>query len=324
MGIVYKLTNSITGKSYIGYTTKTLEQRFEQHVFDALERKSNTYLHRSIRKHGEEAFTKEVIAESDDVEELKRLEIFYIKEFQTYGKGYNMTTGGDGVPGYEWTDEVRAVLSEKSKKQWESPEYKEFMREVARVSKKKHWSDPEYRKYISDAVKEQWQDPNVRSKMAKSISNAIKERWKDETYRNKLIKSFKETRKGSKHPNSGIDENKAREIINLLKEEPFLSHAKIAEKTGVSTYIVDTLCIGKNWSHVFYPGEPLPSEVRKQKQIERALEIGNMIMNSNMSYTQIAKKFKVSKSLVSHIALGIKYKELFPVTPIEVRNKNKV
>ena len=56
-------------------------------------------LHQSIRKHGWNAFNVEVIYSSKDMLHTKNvMEPYFIKEYQTYGKGYNMTPGGNGSP----------------------------------------------------------------------------------------------------------------------------------------------------------------------------------------------------------------------------------
>lgn len=97
MGRIYKITNLINNKKYIGKTIETLEKRWKRHVYSAL-REENPYpLSRAIRKYGEEAFKIELIEEAPD-SELSELEIKYIKIYNTFeGDGYNATIGGDGL-----------------------------------------------------------------------------------------------------------------------------------------------------------------------------------------------------------------------------------
>lgn len=90
-GIIYKITNKVTGKSYIGQTRYTLEFRWRQH----LHKKDNTYFHNSIKKYGPDNFTKEILEECE-YSELNSKEIYYIAKYNTFNNGYNLTIGGDG------------------------------------------------------------------------------------------------------------------------------------------------------------------------------------------------------------------------------------
>lgn len=89
-GIVYKITNLINGKSYVGITTRTLKQRFKEHC------NADSGIGRAIRKYGKENFKKEIIDYADDNEELLELEIEHIKKYDSYKNGYNNTLGGEG------------------------------------------------------------------------------------------------------------------------------------------------------------------------------------------------------------------------------------
>jgi group I intron endonuclease len=95
MGQIYKITNKINGKSYIGLTTREFKDRWREHVVFA--KSSDLPLYRAIRKYGFEAFSSEILADSEDNEELQKLEIHFIEYFNTFGdNGYNLTRGGEG------------------------------------------------------------------------------------------------------------------------------------------------------------------------------------------------------------------------------------
>ena len=103
-GYIYKITNLVNGKSYIGQTIRTIEERWKQHVKDSNSNKDDFYLHRAIRKYGKENFVIEEIFSTvkesifELKEELNDHEKYYIKLFNTYNPdGYNMTLGGEGV-----------------------------------------------------------------------------------------------------------------------------------------------------------------------------------------------------------------------------------
>ena len=97
-GYIYKITNLINGKMYIGQTTKTIEERFNHHKSDSMrpDRKGSTFpLYVAMRKYGIENFKIECI-EKCHISQLDEKEIFWINSFDTYNNGYNATLGGCG------------------------------------------------------------------------------------------------------------------------------------------------------------------------------------------------------------------------------------
>ena len=90
-GIIYKITNKVNGKSYIGQTRYTIEFRWKQHQH----KKDNTYFHNAIKKYGIENFSIEILEECN-INDLNSREIFYIAKYDTFNNGYNLTIGGDG------------------------------------------------------------------------------------------------------------------------------------------------------------------------------------------------------------------------------------
>lgn len=90
-GYIYKITNKVNGKSYIGQTRYTVEFRWRQHIH----KKDNVYFHNAIHKYGIENFTVETLEECN-YEDLNSREIFYIAKYNTFKDGYNLTLGGDG------------------------------------------------------------------------------------------------------------------------------------------------------------------------------------------------------------------------------------
>lgn len=105
--IIYKITNLVNGKVYIGQTRQKLAVRFRQHGYS----KSNTRgLKGAINKYGKHNFKAEVLFETDCQNLLNQKEAEYIKEFNSLvPTGYNLTSGGEG--GYTRSEETRKLLS---------------------------------------------------------------------------------------------------------------------------------------------------------------------------------------------------------------------
>ncbi len=74
------------------------------------------YLHKAINKHGIDNFSFEIIEENENENFILEKEIFYIKEYESFGeKGYNLSVGGDGPSGYRHTDEAKIKMSKAKK-----------------------------------------------------------------------------------------------------------------------------------------------------------------------------------------------------------------
>ena len=95
-GIIYKITNRINGKSYIGLTTVSLQRRWGQHIYSS--KTKNYPLYYSIRKYGIEKFSIEVLCICYSKEELDNEENEYIKKYNSKNRdfGYNLRDGGNG------------------------------------------------------------------------------------------------------------------------------------------------------------------------------------------------------------------------------------
>lgn len=109
--IVYKVLNTMTGMAYVGITVRPLYVRWKAHLATARGKKPSE-LHRAISQYGADAFIVTELAVAETFDELKRLEIQYIKELQTrYPLGYNKTLGGQGVLGMVMPESARRQIS---------------------------------------------------------------------------------------------------------------------------------------------------------------------------------------------------------------------
>ena len=93
-GVIYKATNLINGKIYIGKTTQNFEKYKLNHINSALRNsdKDKKVFYRAIRKYGVENFTWEVLVECENEEQLSKAEEFYFEFYNSIDckKGYNL------------------------------------------------------------------------------------------------------------------------------------------------------------------------------------------------------------------------------------------
>ena len=87
---IYKITNLINGKVYIGQSID-IEKRWEDHKFYS--GKENTAIQSAFKKYGISNFSFEVIEECLK-EELDAKEIYWIAKYDSFNNGYNLTQGG--------------------------------------------------------------------------------------------------------------------------------------------------------------------------------------------------------------------------------------
>ena len=109
VGYIYKITNIINNKIYIGQTIKSVKHRWNQHKRNArysIENKVyDHHLARAILKYGTDSFIVETIEDiiADNrkllADTLNEKETYYIEFYNSFYNGYNSTLGGAGTRG---------------------------------------------------------------------------------------------------------------------------------------------------------------------------------------------------------------------------------
>lgn len=116
LGTIYKITNKINGKIYIGQTRRNESERWQQHIKSSKYNYCsdyNTILHQAIRKYGTENFEVQII-EKCDFSLLNSKEIYWIQYYDSQKNGYNITNGGYGCSIYDYNKIYELWLTGKS------------------------------------------------------------------------------------------------------------------------------------------------------------------------------------------------------------------
>lgn len=96
VGVIYRVSNKLNGKYYIGQTTRKVGERWSLHKSEARNR-PKAHFHKAIRKHGERVFVVDVLDRAETLEELNALEEGWIKHLCAMDPmyGYNHLAGGE-------------------------------------------------------------------------------------------------------------------------------------------------------------------------------------------------------------------------------------
>jgi len=197
--IIYKITNLINDKIYVGQTSKTIDQRFLAHLKMA-KKKVNRHLYDAMNHHGYDNFKIEEIETVSDKISADIREIFWISDLNSLSpNGYNMTIGGGGGNTLaSWSDEDRAALfaSQGNKRRGKrSAEWVESIRKgsILREQNKTVEKKQEISKKISDTLERKYSsgelvavtpilygedNPNYTSVDIDDVCKLIKLQWK--------------------------------------------------------------------------------------------------------------------------------------------------
>lgn len=134
---IYKITNIVNGKIYVGQTKMSLNLRWNRHVIDS--KRSNTKMANAIKKYGVKSFKIEPITSGEFNQKVTDLlEIAYIALYKSADRmvGYNIKYGGNNSPiPQETKDKISAA--NKGRKITEEQMAVRVMKHVDRYSPEK-------------------------------------------------------------------------------------------------------------------------------------------------------------------------------------------
>lgn len=172
---IYKITNIINNKIYIGYTSKTLEERFKNHC-----KKTSgcIYISRAIQKYGKNNFTIELLEESDNKDYIiNERETYWINYFHSNDKdiGYNIGLGGIGGDNISNNSNKNEILQQISKSMKSLYEKEPLRKELIRERMKHFKHTEETKEKLSLAHKGEKKSEETKEK----LSLIAKERFKN-------------------------------------------------------------------------------------------------------------------------------------------------
>lgn len=183
--LIYKTTNTVNGKFYIGqHKTNNIDDGYLG---------SGTEIRRAIKKYGPENFKKEILFDVEDAELLDLLEELIVDDdFVSREDTYNVIPGGSGS--YERTKAVKARNSYSNMKHPVSAETRKKMSE-SHKGKTFNLSEETKQKMSISAKK------HTSNRLGKSLSEESKQR-----IRNSLLKYYAE-RKNKGNSESMVNNN---------------------------------------------------------------------------------------------------------------------
>lgn len=240
IGVIYKWTNKINGKSYIG---QTINEEFRKQ--DHIKGKYNSVIHKAIKKYGLKNFDYEVLEQIEE-SKLSEREIYWIEYFDTYNNGYNLTKGGEGTRGfrYKLTDEQKKKISESHKGliPWNKGKHGIYSEEtLKKIGARDHslcWTE-ELRKQQSEKLKGR-PSPNkgktTSEEIKRKISESVKKTFKENNVGEKLSKILK----GKPSWNKGIKTGPRPNHSKTMKNKIHMNNGEISkmiDKELIEEYI---------------------------------------------------------------------------------------
>ena len=241
MGYIYKITNTVTGKCYIGETIQDYNRRWGKHINSLKYKEGCPLLKASMKKHGIEKFKFEILIICFDKDVVK-YEKEYIKKYNSQTpNGYNVLSGGQigqGMVGYKHTEATIEKIKEKGRIfRQNNPDHFETYRDKHKESMAKVdissclKNSEKFQKYIEKKRGHLSEESKIK------ISESLKK-----YYQNTATKNRK------KPIVNTLSNNKA--VLQYTKDETFvneyISISEAGRQTGVNKSNIDQVLAGRN------------------------------------------------------------------------------
>lgn len=278
---IYGIHCSENDQWYVG-RSRHIYERWMHHISKLRnQRHKNMHLQRAFDKYSEDSFSFTILEECE-LDRLAEREFFWVKELNSMLNGFNSTSGGD-------TGDL--ILKEDTKEK------------ISKSLKNRIFTD-EHRQKLSEANRRRFQNPREKER----ASRDMKSRWENGETRNKLAAKGKKP----KDPESTAIKRK-------------MAHEKRSSRSDWKIKISNTLTGRKREAPVSNDTKQKLSESTKRAwdtgkhdnavnkmhklTIEQARDIRTLYASGNFKQEELAKRYNVSKSLISQVILNIRYVE---------------
>lgn len=215
---VYKHTNKINGKIYIGITSRKPEERWESgHGY------YGQPFYNAIEKYGWNNFDHEILFDGLSEEQAKDKEIALIEEYHSADTryGYNASKGGESANGMKHSEETKERISRSLK---------------GRVSPNKGILWSEERKKSVSGENSVWYGRKHTEETKQKMRNSYRYHITDES-KKKMSKGRKGKCSGSENPN-------ARAVICINTGNVYQTIKEAAQATGANQFKISDVCRG--------------------------------------------------------------------------------
>lgn len=245
---VYKITNTVTDRVYVGLTTCSLQKRWREHKC-AANLGSNKPLYRAMRKHGVENFSIHLLYTATSIEDMRAAEIRYIVELKAHAaeNGYNLTDHGyahgkanqpvgEKAHQAKLTEEMVAFIRDPVywnvsntqllamvEEQFGFVGARDTIRDARRGDRWKHLND----KYPPVKARQGSRQPSMSEEQRASAIATLK------THHAEAVRKAAELRKTGRQPNARLSEQEVKDIFYSP-----LSLLKTASQFGISKKMV--------------------------------------------------------------------------------------
>ena len=265
--IIYKTTNLINNKIYIGQDSKNNSNYFG----------SGYFINRALKKYGKENFKKEILEFCKTKEELNKREEFWIEFYNSTDIkiGYNLSKKAFGIrKGFKHTEESKLKMSKAKRGKVITEETKQKM---SLAGKGKHFQSEKHKL--------------IRQQVLKG---------------NKYLLGYKYTEEQKERRNKAsllLSEEQAREIMDLLNNTK-LTITETSQKLNIKIDFINSIKSNKSsynkYYNLYFKDNPnhLKGFKYSKQQIE---EIINLLKENKLSQIEISKKLNVDLNLIYKI-----------------------
>lgn len=293
---LYKITNKLNGKSYIGITNNS-DKRFRQHCCLSIAKAKKSPISLSIQKYGKENFKFDVICMGSK-DYILDLEVKSIKEYNTQvPNGYNISSGGEINSGWKWSEEsVNNITGLNHSRSQLSEKDLIFIIERDDLTSKKVANILGVNRTVVE---------NIRR--GDTYTNFP--RPKDKDYKKGFRNSFKKI-SGENCINAKLTQNQVNDIVWNFE----LSNMAAANKYNVSPSLILKIRKGVSWPYIKRPKNPIYKDDRQHEARKRSSLTEQSvleILKSSKSYDFLAKKYNCSDTTIYNVKKGKVWREIY-------------